>query len=228
MNYLLTNASISRNWKPPSWKSQFHTSQFFFQALRLLLLCSHHNHTPNNLIYDSLNAARIVHNFNLFFVFPEFIRREMCAHNLLRLHSAQFINRHRSSLSLSENFGCLQQRRRRLNWMRAHIKIVFINEQQPNGAAEIPSIEKMKLNLYIFWMKQKTKANNKFNAFHGAIHTTPWICAAKSYIGRKKTRNTRIYREQSMRKENVLSAIGESLSSHMDACCSCQICTYCV
>lgn len=96
-------------------------------------------------------------------------------HNLLTVTDHHF--------RYQKNFGCVQQSRRRINWMRAHIKNVFINEQQPKFRAT--DEEKKKWNWkYINFERNKKKktpkANNKFNAFHGAIHTTTEICAPKS------------------------------------------------
>lgn len=140
--------------------------------------------------------------------------------------TAQFINRHRSSLLLSENFGCVQRRRRRLNWMRAHIKNVFIKEQQPNGAAEIPSQRNKKNWKYIKFERNKKTIARTINSTRFTVRFTrhPKYARQKAIFGgREKLRNTKIYREQSMRERKRFVCYRASVSSHMDACWTGQI-----
>lgn len=85
--------SISRNWKPHSWKSQFH-SFFFFQCSGYR--CSAHITTIRNII--EFIAVWMRHGY-FAFVFHDFIRRQMCRQcvcvpNLLRLHNLLTVTDH--------------------------------------------------------------------------------------------------------------------------------------
>lgn len=141
--------------------------------------------------------ARFVYNF-LFFIFRSppvslnSFRAKCCtmcvrAHNLLRLHSAQFINRHRSSLSLSEKL-----------WLRAtksspaklnacsHKKCIY-----QRTAAEIPSNRRRKKNEIenISILNETKKKKHRKRTINSTRFTVRFTRQPK--YARQKARNTK-------------------------------------